>query len=190
MLHNRLQRRRLAAASRTSQERSQQWHSPMSSISPHLVIHIRHLARPLQDAICKHALSRVQLLEGMIAQDGALVDMTRVRIARLFVAVRKCPLHSTPIQMQIDHFATALGGDMCLTGNVPSLLVDPMLCHPKLLDLLSDLFLIAKICLIVVGIFIGVDDACRQGALLFLGHAGATSVAVAVVPAVVNLRLL
>ena len=44
--------------------------------------------------------------------------------------------------------------------------------------------------LIIVGIFVDVDDTRRQGALLFLSHAGATSVAIAIVLPVENMSLL
>ena len=60
-----------ATANRSPQERSQQWHAPVASIRPQLVIHI-----------CHH-----QLLEGIVAHDGSFVEQLVSSMPRVFVAV-------------------------------------------------------------------------------------------------------
>ena len=79
---------------------------------------------------------------------------------------------------------------MCLTGNVPTLLVSPVLRRWKLVYLLGDFSLLTEVRLIVVGVLVDVDDARRQGTLLFLSHGGATRFAVAIAPPVKDPHLL
>ena len=60
-----------ATANRSPQERSQQWHAPVASIRPQLVMHI-----------CHH-----NLLDGIVAHDGSFVEQLVLSMPRVCVAV-------------------------------------------------------------------------------------------------------
>ena len=77
-----------------------------------------------------------------------------------------------------------------LPPGIPTLLVDPVRGRVQLLDFFGDLLLFAEIrLLVVIGVFVDVDHAGRQGTLLLLGDVGAPSVFVEAVLAIQNLCL-
>ena len=111
------------------------------------------------------------------------------RLSTLSTGLGRLLPASAPVQMQIDYLASALGNNVRVAGDIPTPLLSQMLPGLKLLSHLAYFLSISEVCPIVIRIFAGVDNTCRQGTLLFLGHACDTGVAVAVVPPVENLSL-
>jgi hypothetical protein len=155
----------------------------------HLLVDCDELSNPLEQSIRKNPLRRVETLQWVLFHDGRSVHSRMGSVLLTVSPSVKPSRHVIPIQAQVTLFACPWRTFNILPVHVPTLLVDPVLSCPEIVQLLLDFKLFASIGYLVIGILIDVEDTCWQCAVLLLGDIRTPGVSIVIVLVVVRLRL-